>query len=181
MSVTGWQVMALRAAKNLGCDVPPKVIEKAVAYVKRSQDTSKGAFNYEPGRGPSVACTGTAVLALELCGKEEHKSPEVLKAAAYLVRSENLPKGNDYHFSYSIYYGAQATFQVGDNYWSTYRAALHKVLLDSQTTSGAWPGAGYDRDYGPNYSTAMAVLALTVEYRFLPIYQRGEEPSEKEK
>ena len=27
----------------------------------------------------------------------------------------------------------------------------------------------------------MAVLALTVEYRFLPIYQRGEEPNEKEK
>jgi len=27
----------------------------------------------------------------------------------------------------------------------------------------------------------MAVLALTVEYRFLPIYQRGEEPAEKDR
>jgi hypothetical protein len=26
----------------------------------------------------------------------------------------------------------------------------------------------------------MAILALTVEYRFLPIYQRGEEPAEAE-
>ena len=34
-------------------------------------------------------------------------------------------------------------------------------------------------NYGPNYCTAMAVLALTVEYRFLPIYQRVEEPAEK--
>jgi hypothetical protein len=25
------------------------------------------------------------------------------------------------------------------------------------------------------------VLALTVEYRYLPIYQRGEEPSDQEK
>jgi len=28
---------------------------------------------------------------------------------------------------------------------------------------------------------AMAVLALTVEYRFLPIYQRGEEAEERGK
>jgi len=27
----------------------------------------------------------------------------------------------------------------------------------------------------------MAVLALTVEYRFLPIYQRAEEPADKGK
>jgi hypothetical protein len=34
--------------------------------------------------------------------------------------------------------------------------------------------------YGPAYSTAMAILALTVEYRFLPIYQRFEEPLERD-
>ena len=38
-----------------------------------------------------------------------------------------------------------------------------------------------DQMAGVNYCTAMAVLALTVEYRFLPIYQRGEEPEEREK
>ena len=32
---------------------------------------------------------------------------------------------------------------------------------------------------GPNYCSALAVLALTVEYRFLPIYQRGEEPADR--
>src|SRR5262249_24827894 len=30
MSVTGWQLMALRAAKNVGCDVPADSIERAV-------------------------------------------------------------------------------------------------------------------------------------------------------
>src|SRR5262249_2958079 len=30
MSVTGWQLMALRAAKNLGCDVPSESIDLAV-------------------------------------------------------------------------------------------------------------------------------------------------------
>src|SRR5205823_68848 len=121
------------------------------------------------------------ILALELCGKDQHKSPEVLKAGAFLVRNENLPKWGGHHFSYAIYYGSQATFQLGGNYWSTYRSRLHHVLLNNQGATGSWRGGGSDSTFGPNYSTAMAVLALTVEYRYLPIYQRGEEPAEREK
>ena len=56
------------------------------------------------------------------------------------------------------------------------------MLLRQQSSSGSWLGSGVsDSAYGVNYCTAMAVLALTVEYRYLPIYQRGEEPNEKEK
>jgi hypothetical protein len=187
MSVTGWQIMALRAAKNLGCDVPSKTIENAVAYIKRSRDARSGGYCYEAnGRGVTIPCTGTAVLALELCGKDEHKSPEVLRAGGYLVRTDNLPTwGAEWkfpHFFYSVYYGSQATFQLGGTYWSAYRTRLHFALLRNQGSTGSWVGKGaYDTKYGPNYCTSMAVLALTVEYRFLPIYQRGEEPNEKEK
>ena len=53
-------------------------------------------------------------------------------------------------------------------------------MLANQKSNGSWLAAGDDSAYGPNYCTAMAVLALTVEYRFLPIYQRGEEPEERE-
>src|SRR5437660_1678683 len=48
MSVTGWQLMALRAAKNLGCDVPAENIDRAVEYIKRSQDKNGGGFAYFP-------------------------------------------------------------------------------------------------------------------------------------
>jgi squalene cyclase len=175
ISVTGWQIMALRAAKNLGCDVPSETIERAVAYIKRCQDSRTGGFRYMPGWAVTVACTGTSILALELCGKDQHKSDAVMRGVSYLIRNENLPRWGGSHFSYNIYYGAQATFQVGSNYWSTYRTRLHQVLLRNQASNGSWPGNGYDSDYGPNYTTSMAVLALTVEYRFLPIYQRGED------
>jgi squalene cyclase len=178
MSVTGWQIMALRAARNLGCDVPASKIELAVDFIKRCQDRS-GAFRYTPNSHITIPCTGTAILALELCGKDEHHSEAVLKGAAFLTRNENLPKRNGAHFSYNIYYGSQATFLVGGNYWSAYRARLHKILLDTQNSSGSWSGQGADRIFGPNYCTAMAILALTVEYRYLPIYQRAEEPKDK--
>jgi hypothetical protein len=180
ISVTGWQVMALRAAKNLGCDVPPDTITSAVDYIKRCQDRA-GGFRYMPFASVTVPCTGTSILALELAGgKDEHRSDAVLLGANYLIRNDNLPRWQSHHFFYGIYYGAQATFQVGGNYWSTYRARLHQVMLRYQSSTGSWLGSGYDANYGPNYCTSMAVLALTVEYRYLPIYQRGEEPAEKE-
>ena len=175
MSVTGWQLMALRASKNLGCDVPPEAIERAVEYIKRSQDRGTGGFCYMPQGGVTVPCTGTGILALELCGKGEHHSQEVLRAGNFLLRSP--PRwGAGPFFFYSIYYCSQASFQLGGNYWEFFRPYLHKALLDNQTSTGAWNDP---QGYGPTYGTAMAVLALTVEYRFLPIYQRGEEPMDK--
>jgi hypothetical protein len=180
ISVTGWQMMALRAAKNLGCDVPPEAIERAIEYVKRCQDGNSGAFRYMPGAGITVACTGTSILALEICGKEQHRSPEVLRAAGFLLR--NPLQWGSQHFFYSVYYGSQATFQLGGQYWNAYREQMHRVLFGNQGDTGGWYGRdGEGRMYGPNYCSAMAVLALTVEYRYLPIYQRGEEPTEKEK
>ncbi len=180
ISVTGWQVMALRAAKNLGCDVPPEVIDRAIEYVKRCQDPTSGGFRYMPGNRVTVACTGTSILALELCGKEQHRSADVLKAAGYLLK--NPPRWGGEQFPYSMYYCSQASFQLGGQYWNSYREQMHKVLFTHRGDSGNWHDADSSSQiYGPNYTTAMAVLALTVEYRYLPIYQRGEEPTEKEK
>ncbi len=183
ISVTGWQVMALRAAKNLGCDVPPQAIEDAVEYIKRCQDASTGGFRYTPrggAGGVTIPCTGTSILGLEICGKSHHHSDEALKAGAFLLK--NLPRWGSPHFFYGIYYCSQATFQLGDNYWNYFRPHLHQTLLQNQKENGSWVGGDFDaQTYGPNYCTAMSVLALTVEYRYLPIYQRGEEPADAPK
>jgi hypothetical protein len=173
MSVTGWQMMALRAAKNLGCDIPPEVIDNAVDYVKRSQNPYSGAFCYTPGGGETVPCTGTGILALAVCGKGIKQMPEAIRAGNFLLRTS---PGGGGHFCYSIYYCSQAMFQLGGNYWEVFRPKMHELLLRGQNpTNGSWIMDGH----GPQYSTAMCVLAMTVEYRFLPIYQRGEEPTDK--
>jgi hypothetical protein len=178
ISVTGWQLMALRAAKNLGCDVPPESIDDAVAFIMRCRDTYTGGFRYHPGGALTIACTGTSILGLEICGKELHASPEIQKAAAFILK--NPPAWGQPHFFYSIYYCSQATFQLGGSYWEHYRGKLHEVLAQNQLSNGAWIGRDSDSyQGGPCYSTAMAILSMTVEYRYLPIYQRGEEPNEK--
>ncbi len=51
ISVTGWQLMALRAAKNVGCDVPPEAVENAVEFIKRCHDPyNTGGYRYLPAR-----------------------------------------------------------------------------------------------------------------------------------
>lgn len=175
LSVTGWQLMALRAARDVGCDVPRERIATAVEYVRRCYDHKLGAFAYTSGGNVTPACTGTGVLALELSGKEFHKSHEVLRAGAYLL--QNPPDLAKPHFFYGAYYTAQAMFQLGDNYWAQYRKKLHSLLLEAnpQRANGAWYGRGFDdAEYGPAYATSMAILALAVECRYLPIYQREE-------
>lgn len=178
ISVAGWQMLALRAAKNLGCDVPGEAMERAVAYVQRCWDPVSGAFYYYPNYRPSVACTGTGILSLEICGKQLHRSRECLKAGDHLLKDP--PRWGGPRFFYSVYYCSQATHQLGGEYWTKYRPTLHQALLPYQKSDGSWRGVGgEDSRYGPNYGTAMSVLSLAVEYRLLPIYQSGEDRTEQ--
>ncbi|MFO0938996.1 MAG: prenyltransferase/squalene oxidase repeat-containing protein [Gemmataceae bacterium] len=182
LSVTGWQLLALRAAKNVGCDVPAEKIRKAVEYVRRCYDPDSQGFRYQVNGPVTIPCTGTGILALELCGKEYHRCEEVLRGGDFILR--NPLAVNRQHFFYGVYYTSQGMFQIGGNSWTTYRESLHQLLLNElgPTSDGSWTGrGGWDDDrYGPNYCTAMAILSLAVEYRFLPIYQRFEEPVERD-
>lgn len=174
LSVTGWQVLALRAAKNVGCNVPSSAIEKALEYVRNCYDETRGAFAYMPNNYLTVPCTGTGILCFELAGRNSHRSRESLRAGGYVLR--NPPGLDQAHCYYGLYYCSQAMFQLGESYWNGYRRLMHDLLLKSQQRTGAWTGRDLEAQRaGPSYSTAMAVLALTVEYRLLPIYQRGDD------
>ena len=169
LSVTGWQVMALRAAKSAGCAVPSEPIDLAVAYIKRCAHKEQGGFGYQPGGGPNNPRTGTGTLALEICG--EHASPEAVAGAEYLLK--HPPQWSSEYFFYEVYYAPQAMFQVGDKYFRGYYPKLAQVLLEHQEPDGSWLAeSGQDRSGGRVYCTATAALALAVEYRYLPIYQR---------
>ena len=170
ISCTGWQLMSLRAAKNTGADVPVEAINQAVAYIKRSA-CKGGGFGYQPGGGPNRPRTGTGILSLEICGK--HHEPEAIAGADWLMK--HPPAWPDRFFYYGVYYCSQAMFQVGGKHWEFYRPRLESLLLSLQQEDGSWPkppSGGSELNAGPPYFTATAVLALSVKYHYLPIYQR---------
>lgn len=172
LSVTGWQVLALRAAKNVGCDVPAEAIDEAVGYIKRCaslrSDTFQG-FGYQPGNGATPTLTGVGILALEVCG--DHHSPEALGGAEYLV-NHPLQSGSNY-FYYGVYYTNVGMFKIGGDHAAHSREHIATLLLKEQKPNGSWVSDhSTERRVGPVYSTSLAILALAVDYRFLPIYQR---------
>ena len=164
ITVTGAQMMALRAAQNAGIEVPDKVIDKGVKYIK-SCACVDGGFSYQAGRGSrsGVARTGIGVTVLSLCG--EYKSDEVKRGVEYL-RYRTMEREN--YLYYGVYYCSQAMFQAGGRYWKDWNEQVARVLIARQGGDGSWSGSAG----GVEGCTAMALLALEVNWKLLPIYQR---------
>ncbi|NOY81069.1 MAG: prenyltransferase [Kiritimatiellaeota bacterium] len=169
ISCTGWALMALRSARNSGAAVPRSAVDAAIAFVMRCRN-SDGGFGYQPGGGSGPARTGTALLCLELSG--QHGSEPCRKAGDWILK--NLPLNeNDQFYYYGLYYTAQGMFQLGGAWWEQFATWMFDSALKRQKPDGSWPaGHSNEEKAGPCYSTAMTVLALSVVYRQLPIYQR---------
>ena len=170
LSLTGWALMALRSARLNGAAVPTKSIDDAVKYVMRCRTRDWG-FSYQAySGGASPSRVGVGLLCLELCGRQ-HGSEVTKRAADYILRHYhgNRTFGGS-HAAYSVYYCSQAMFQVGGKQWEQWGHRLYTTLLNIQKKDGSWALSGSRG--GASYSTAMCVLAMTVSYRQLPIYQR---------
>ncbi|WP_437230702.1 prenyltransferase/squalene oxidase repeat-containing protein [Planctomicrobium sp. SH661] len=169
LSVTGWQVMALRAAKDIGCDVPVEAIDRAVDYVKMCWNEKQQGFGYQPGNTSTPTLTGTGITCLEVCG--DHNSPESLNGADWLKKHPLVERSA--YFYYGVYYTGVGVFKLGGESAASNYQHLVDILLPIQQGDGSWePQHGSEKQAGRIYTTSLTVLALTVEYRYLPIYQR---------
>ncbi|MEQ9411526.1 MAG: terpene cyclase/mutase family protein [Fuerstiella sp.] len=180
LSVTVWQLMALRSAKNDGLQVPASAILDAVEYLKRSYasrldrnglpDNKASGFCYEPHQNhPTFTMTAAGLLAMQVCG--EYESPLVAGAADWLLA--HPPKWNERFCSYGTYYYAQGMYQRGGEHARTAGKLVQEMLLEKQAQDGSWTAEnGSERGHGAVYATSMAVLSLSVKYHYLPIYQR---------
>ena len=168
ITVTGCQLVALRAAANAGINVPRKTIEKGLDYIESCY--AYGGFAYTPGGAPGAARTGIGALVLQLLGREDNE--KVTKGIEYI--KNNPPRHPGSYFYYATYYCAQAMYQYGGAEWKAWDRDVTEQLLRLQiksgTERGSWPETGAAG--GKHYATAMALLALEVSWRYLPIYQR---------
>jgi hypothetical protein len=181
LSVTGWQLMFLRSARNAEFNVPQEYVDEAMDYVRRLFDPATGMFYYKKMGGygvkPSRGLAGVGILSLSMGG--DHQSAmaraagDWLLAHPYRMFGERIGEADK--FFYSTYYCSQAMAQLGGHYWEQFFPGLVRVLLSSQGPNGSWPlelDAGNEAVFGNVYTTAMAVLSLTPPYQLLPVYQR---------
>ena len=178
LSITSWQLMFLRSARNNGFEIPVEPIDDALGYVRRSFSKERGAFIYghvPPGDHSTRAVVGSGILSLSLGG--EHQS-EIARTAGKWVLQHPFDRYNqvEYHeerYHYSAYYCSQAMFQLGGDYWKQFYPRFMNVLLENQQADGSWsPEGNRDGNFGSAYTTALVILALSPPYQLLPIFQR---------
>jgi len=169
ISVTVLQVVALRAAKNGGIDVPQRTIDKAVKYVKACYNSSSGGFGYQPGSGPGFARTAAAIYSLQVCGLYE--DPLVLKGSKYL---ESNHHNSHQWYVYGNFYATPAQYMIGGKTWEKW----YKIISDTIVKDVKKQGTIYYWDQhrrggvGPIYTTSVFTTMLAMPYHYIPLYQR---------
>jgi hypothetical protein len=173
ISVTICQVMALRAARDAGIFVHPSVVDSAIKYVQKCQN-GDGGFNYmaQEGGASALGRSAAGVAALYYAGHFE--GGDLDKGLAYLQQNSpgsNAKSGNDdltsmqgFYF-YANYYGAQAMFLAGGDYWSQWYPRIRDQLIGQQTAAGNWAG-----EITEDYCTAMGLIVLQMPNRYLPVF-----------
>ena len=179
MSVTVSQIMALRAAYNVGIGGADsqRCMERALGFV-RACFRPDGSFAYlansRSRQGPSaVPLTASGAMSLIGAGITDEAHPLLGPSLAFLRQHypAHLQGQGMYHW-YGQYYAAQALFhsprrEDWNEYW---RRASHQLLRE-QSDTGAWE-THMGHGASAAYCTGMAMIILKITNNYLPIFQR---------
>lgn len=161
-SVTGAMLMGLLAARNAGIEVPDQSINKALEYMQRSTGKD-GSVAYTGGMGGFGESMNRSAIAALVIAVGRHKDWEQYKAALKYITSQMERRETSYP-EYNRYYMAQALFQGDYDAWQKWNGALVRLFHQTQHADGSFSNG--------SYGTGMSLLALALNYRFLPIYER---------
>lgn len=181
LSLTGWNLMFLRSARNAGFDVPKQAIDDAVAYIRRCYSKKYGTFEYriENPERLSRGMAGAGILALAHAGY--HNSTEAHSTGDWILKHgfepynsipQDLSTRDRYH--YSLFNCCQGMYQLGGKYWQEFFPRVVPLLLANQQPDGSWPADANKGDaiFGNAYTTALVVITLGASNQLLPIFQR---------
>lgn len=163
-TVSGACFVALMAARNAGLKVPDKAIEDALKFYTDCQNIGDGGIGYMPRSGSHGAST-TAIGVAAFAYARKKESATFVKALKALKTGDD-GSGGGYPFYYD-YYAAQAFFQADFKAWQAWNEKQVRRLSELQNDDGSW-----DAGLGPGTCTALALLSVALNYRYLPIYER---------
>jgi hypothetical protein len=174
-SVTGWQVLALKTAKEAGIPVTDECVQNVRRFFDARATGVHGRTGYNDRNVLTEATTGVGMLARQfLLGEPD--GPLVRDAADYLADyaeehwSDREAKGQDRDF-YLWYNCTLAMFQAGGKPWERWNAPVRDTIIklqrDDGCARGSWdPSSKWGRQGGRIYTTALAALTLEVYYRY---------------
>jgi hypothetical protein len=185
VSVTGFQIQAIKAAQVAELNVPKQAIERTQRFLTICMNRQTGGVPYRinptkgsQGRTDLRSTMTAATLAGRLFMGERNTSPRAKLQANFLMANNRMKTAAQRASNvYEIYYISLAMFNMGGEYWRAWNPAFNNALRAKQVKSGpeagSWPiqGMVYSDHAGRVYTTAMACMALEVYFRFLPTYR----------
>ena len=177
LSVTGWQIMALKSAQIGGVPVPAETFDRARGFMDLvGGGRNKGTYGYYTSNDPTSAMVAEGMFVQQLLGVPP-TDPRMDESARFLERELPSPRQVSYNY-YFWYYGCLAMHQHQGPVWERWNARLRPILLkgqidrsDRSDLDGSWDPAGqWGSNAGRCVVTAMAALSLEVYYRYLPLY-----------
>jgi len=188
-SVTGWVILALKAAKTAGLAVEQSMFDGAINWFDRVTNPAGKTGYMRPGDNGSViqgvnekyaklpTMTAVALICRIFCG-QSRRDPKIVKGVNILMK--NLPEfdkpGHNKVDMYYWYYATYAVFQYGGSKWHEWNKAMKNTLIDSQRRTGcahgSWDPAGkWGMVGGRVYATAINALTLEIYYRYVRAHQ----------
>lgn len=174
-SLTVCAVQALRGARDVGVAVDAAVVERALAYLRRTR-REDGAFAYAIGdKQVSVALTAAGIGVLQNAGSysgaDLRQGHDWIARALALRRTPDAPEAARLVVCprYEALYLAQALWQLEDRApWLEWRRAELSAALARQAEDGRFR----DERFGDAYATSMEALVLLLPAGLLPAFQR---------
>ena len=173
-SVTGWQVLALKSAKEAGIEVKPECLEKVRRFLVSCETGSNGRTGYQGGNVLTDATTGVGMLVHQFL-LNTPESDLVLDASKYLsgVAERSWGQSRVPQPDYYLWYNCTlAMHRVGGPDWDRWNNVVRDSVIDLQEgeqagcARGSWSPNSKWGNGGRIYTTALAVLTLEVYYRY---------------
>lgn len=199
LSLAVMQSLALRSAMDSGLDVQEDRVRLAIQSVREhftrqdgrraSTDQEReeedrlqpdGRFTYTRGGGnATTAMAAAGVVCLQEFGQYDdwriQKNIKIILEEINKLNVESLKQGKRAPFdAYTLWYVAQALYQVGGDTWKTGYPKLRDAVVASQMENGMWSAQGQVGGRpGELYQTAVCCFVLAIPNRYLPILQEG--------
>lgn len=169
LSVTGWQIVSLRAAAGAGVNVPDEAMKAAMGYVLR-MSVPEGGFGYT-APADKVSLRGLGVFTMTLDGlKDEPECTNTVRK----IQADGVELKSSFFF-YRTYYSAIAMYVTGKDAWKDFSPKLEESLLALQNADGSFsdPPQGHEFDIENGiYTTSLAAITLSLNEARLPVYKR---------
>ena len=139
LSITGWQIMAIKSAQMSGLDVPSVAVARAKKFLDSccssanpSNQTGDEGYHYVPGAdGSTPRMTAVGLLCRQYMENWGPSHPRMIKAIGTVIE-KNPPARQDVYY---YYYATQVMHHFGGEKWREWNDKMREFLIKGQEKS----------------------------------------------